>query len=151
MTLEMQVKKLLGINAVQNIMAKFQYYYTVSDFDSIKALFYKDPSTTAEVPGGKYIGYEEIAARAFGGFPGGIEAQAAQVLKNCEAIMKEAFLGLHVIVKTTVYLKDLADFAAFDRVYRTFFPDIKPALTVVAVPELLVKDALLMVDMVACK
>ena len=83
--------------------------------------------------------------------PGGIEAQAAQVLKNCEAIMKEAFLGLHVIVKTTVYLKDLADFAAFDRVYRTFFPDIKPALTVVAVPELLVKDALLMVDMVACK
>lgn len=83
--------------------------------------------------------------------PGGIEAQAAQVLKNCEAIMKEAFLGLHVIVKTTVYLKDLADFAVFDRVYRTFFPDIKPALTVVAVPELLVKDALLMVDMVACK
>ena len=71
MTLEMQVKKLLGINAVQNIMAKFQYYYTVSDFDSIKALFYKDPTTTAEVPGGKYIGYEEIAARAFGGFPGG--------------------------------------------------------------------------------
>lgn len=71
MTLEMQVKKLLGINAVQNIMAKFQYYYTVSDFDSIKALFYRDPSTTAEVPGGKYIGYEEIAARAFGGIPGG--------------------------------------------------------------------------------
>lgn len=71
MTLEMQVKKLLGINAVQNIMAKFQYYYTVSDFDSIKELFYKDASTTAEVPGGKYIGYDEIAARAFGGFPGG--------------------------------------------------------------------------------
>lgn len=71
MTLEMQVKKLLGINAVQNIMAKFQYYYTVSDFDSIKELFYKDPSTTAEVPGGKYVGYEEVAARAFGGFPGG--------------------------------------------------------------------------------
>lgn len=35
MTLEMQVKKLLGINAVQNIMAKFQYYYTVSDYDAI--------------------------------------------------------------------------------------------------------------------
>ena len=39
MTLEMQVKKLLGINAVQNIMAKFQYYYTVSDYDAIGKLF----------------------------------------------------------------------------------------------------------------
>ena len=52
MTLEMQVKKLLGINAVQNIMAKFQYYYTVSDFDAIADLFYRDVSSTAEVPGG---------------------------------------------------------------------------------------------------
>lgn len=41
MTLEMQVKKLLGINAVQNIMAKFQYYYTVSDYDAIGKLFTK--------------------------------------------------------------------------------------------------------------
>lgn len=82
---------------------------------------------------------------------GGIKEQTAQVLKNCEAVMKEAFLGLHVIVKTTVYLKDLGDFEAFNEVYKTFFPDIKPAMTVVAVPDLLVKDAKLMVDMVACK
>ena len=82
---------------------------------------------------------------------GGIEEQTAQVLKNCEAVMKEAFLGLHVIVKTTVYLKNLDDFQAFNKVYQTFFPDIKPAMTVVPVQDLLVKDALLMVDMVACK
>ncbi len=82
---------------------------------------------------------------------GGIEEQTAQVLKNCEAVMKEAFLGLHVIVKTTVYLKNLDDFQAFNKVYQTFFPDIKPAMTVVPVQDLLVKDALLMIDMVACK
>ena len=83
--------------------------------------------------------------------PGGIQEQTAQVLKNCEAVMKEAFLGLHVIVKTTVYLKNLSDFEAFNEVYQTFFPEIKPAMTVVPVSDLLVKDALLMVDMVACK
>lgn len=82
---------------------------------------------------------------------GGIQEQTAQVLKNCEAVMKEAFLGLHVIVKTNVYLKDLSDFEAFNEVYKTFFPEIKPAMTVIPVSVLLVKDALLMVDMVACK
>ena len=71
MTLEMQVKKLLGINAVQNIMAKFQYYYTVSDYDSIVKLFYPDSTSSAEVPGGKYIGIDAIRKNAFGGFPGG--------------------------------------------------------------------------------
>lgn len=82
---------------------------------------------------------------------GSIQEQTAQVLKNCEAVMKEAFLGLHVIVKTNVYLKDLSDFEAFNEVYKTFFPEIKPAMTVIPVSDLLVKDALLMVDMVACK
>ena len=82
---------------------------------------------------------------------GGIQEQTAQVLKNCEAVMKEAFLGLHVIVKTNVYLRNLADFEAFNEVYKTFFPEIKPAMTVIPVSDLLVKDALLMVDMVACK
>ena len=82
---------------------------------------------------------------------GGIREQTAQAFKNCEAVMKEAFLGLHVIVKTNVYLKNLSDFEAFNEVYKTFFPEIKPAMTVIPVSDLLVKDALLMVDMVACK
>ncbi len=82
---------------------------------------------------------------------GGIQEQTTQVLKNCEAVMKEAFLGLHVIVKTNVYLKNLSDFEAFNEVYKTFFPEIKPAMTVIPVSDLLVKDALLVVDMVACK
>ena len=56
-----------------------------------------------------------------------------------------------VIVKTNVYLKNLSDFEAFNEVYKTFFPEIKPAMTVIPVSDLLVKDALLMVDMVACK
>ena len=81
----------------------------------------------------------------------GIREQTAQVLKNCEAVMKEAFLGLHVIVKTNVYLKNLGDFEAFNEVYKTFFPEIKPAMSVIPVSDLLVEGALVMVDMVACK
>lgn len=54
MTLEMQVKKLLGINAVQNIMAKFQYYYTVSDYDAITSLTLAQ-GATVKAPEGKQL------------------------------------------------------------------------------------------------
>lgn len=53
---------------------------------------------------------------------GGIQEQTAQVLKNCEAVMKEAFLGLHVIVKTNVYLKNLSDFEALQRGVQDLLP-----------------------------
>lgn len=82
---------------------------------------------------------------------GGIEAQTRQALENLTAVMKEAHLGLHVIVKTNVYLTDLADFEAFNKVYAEYFPKIKPAMTVIPVSSLLVKDAVVMLDMVACK
>jgi 2-iminobutanoate/2-iminopropanoate deaminase len=68
---------------------------------------------------------------------GGIMDQTLQVLKNIEAILKEAGLSLNRVVKTEVFLKDFDDFAAMNEVYATFFPgDIKPARVTVEVSRL---------------
>ena len=53
--------------------------------------------------------------------------QVEQVLKNLGAILKAAGSGLDLVVKTTVYLVDLADFTAMNEVYAKYFPTHKPA------------------------
>jgi 2-iminobutanoate/2-iminopropanoate deaminase len=53
--------------------------------------------------------------------------QAEQVFKNLGAILKAAGSGLHLVVKTTVYLVDMADFPAMNEVYAKYFPTHKPA------------------------
>jgi len=53
--------------------------------------------------------------------------QAEQVFKNLRAILKAAGSGLDLVVKTTVYLVDLADFPAMNEVYAKYFPTHKPA------------------------
>lgn len=67
---------------------------------------------------------------------GDIKAQATQSLKNVEAVLKEANATFNNVVKTTVYLVDMADFAAVNEVYADFFGDHKPARSCVAVKEL---------------
>jgi len=57
--------------------------------------------------------------------------QAEQVLRNLEAILKAAGSGLDLVVKTTVYLVDLADFPAMNEVYARYFPTHKPARSTV--------------------
>ena len=57
----------------------------------------------------------------------GIEAQTRQALRNIGAILAAAGLGHADIVKTTVLLADIADFAAMNAVYAEFFPTDKPA------------------------
>jgi len=70
--------------------------------------------------------------------PGGIEAETRQVMKNAEAVLKNAGLGLGDVVKTTVFLADIGDFQAMNGVYATFFPEgtIPPARSTVAVKAL---------------
>jgi len=53
--------------------------------------------------------------------------QAEQVFKNLGAILKAAGSGLDLVVKTTVYLVDMADFPALNEVYAKYFPTHKPA------------------------
>lgn len=60
-----------------------------------------------------------------------IEAQTARTIDNLEAILVAAGASLADVVKSTVHLSDLADFAAFNTVYASRFPDPKPVRTTV--------------------
>ena len=66
----------------------------------------------------------------------GVEAQATRALKNLEALLSAAELTTADVVKTTVFLVDMADFAAFNAIYATFFPSPHPARTTIAVAAL---------------
>lgn len=62
---------------------------------------------------------------------GGIEAQTEQVLKNLIAVLKEAKMGPDNVVKTTVFLSDLADFATMNEVYARYLGKEPPARSTV--------------------
>jgi 2-iminobutanoate/2-iminopropanoate deaminase len=80
---------------------------------------------------------------------GGIREQTMQVLKNIEAIITEAGLSLHRVVKTEVFLKDMNDFTAMNEVYATFFTgDIKPARQTIQVSRL-PRDVLVEISCIA--
>ena len=67
---------------------------------------------------------------------GGIQEQTRQALTNASNILKQAGTDLAHVVKTTVFLADLADFAAVNEVYAEFFGDNKPARSCVAVHQI---------------
>ena len=78
-----------------------------------------------------------------------IEAQAEQVMKNVGAILKEAGVGFENVVKTTCFLAQMADFAAFNSVYEKYFTG-KPARSCVAVKQL-PKNVLVEVEVIAAE
>jgi len=67
---------------------------------------------------------------------GDIEGETEKVLQNIEAILKADGLSLNNIIKTTVYLTDLSEFARMNQVYEKFFADTKPARACVQVAAL---------------
>ncbi len=72
---------------------------------------------------------------ATGEIPEGIEEQAAQSCRNVGAILEAAGSGFDKVIKTTCFLADMADFAAFNAVYAEYFTS-KPARSCVAVKDL---------------
>ena len=62
-----------------------------------------------------------------------IEAQTKKVMENLEAVLKEAGSGLEKVVKTTIYLVDLGDFAVVNEIYGSYFNDAPPARATVEV------------------
>jgi reactive intermediate/imine deaminase len=66
-----------------------------------------------------------------GEVPAGIEAQTDRVLRNVEAILRGAGCSMADVVKVTAHLADLADFDAFNQVYRQYFPEPLPVRTTV--------------------
>ncbi|MNI36229.1 Enamine/imine deaminase [compost metagenome] len=79
-----------------------------------------------------------------------MQEQARQSLNNVKAILEEAGASLDQVVKTTVYLKDMNDFAAVNEVYSTFFTEPYPARSAVEVARL-PKDGLVEIEAVARK
>lgn len=80
--------------------------------------------------------------------PGGIAEQTAQSLKNLSAVLEAGGSSLGHVIKTTVFLKDMNDFAAMNAVYATFFSQRPPARSTVEVARL-PKDALVEIEAVA--
>ncbi|MCI7017988.1 MAG: RidA family protein [Prevotella sp.] len=86
-----------------------------------------------------------------GAFPeGGIKEQTRQSILNAQAILESAGCSLSNVVKTTVLLADIADFAAMNEVYASFFSEPFPARSAFAVRDL-PKGALVEIEMIAAK
>ena len=83
--------------------------------------------------------------------PGGIEGQTRQSLLNVKAVLEAAGSGMDKVLKTTVFLKDMNDFAAMNKVYAEFFGEggcpARSAIQVARLP----KDGLVEIEAVACR
>jgi 2-iminobutanoate/2-iminopropanoate deaminase len=83
---------------------------------------------------------------------GGTEAQAKRVMDNLGAVLKEAGLGFGDVVKTTIYMTDLAEFTKVNEIYGTYFPagGVPPARSTVQVAAL-PRGARIEIDFVAVR
>jgi 2-iminobutanoate/2-iminopropanoate deaminase len=79
---------------------------------------------------------------------GDVATQTRRVLRNLDAVLHAAGTGRSRVLRTTVYLRDMADFAAMNTVYAEFFGDARPARATVAVAGL-PRDARVEIDCVA--
>jgi 2-iminobutanoate/2-iminopropanoate deaminase len=80
---------------------------------------------------------------------GDIQIQTARVLENLRAVLSAANLGFEQVVKTTVFLVDLQEFAAMNEVYGHYFPKDSPARSTVQVSGL-PKGARIEIELIAC-
>lgn len=108
-------------------------------------------SQAVSVPGTVYlsgqIGLDPSTGELVGG---GVGAEARRVMANLEAVLRAAGVGFEDVVKTTIYLADLADFAEVNEVYGASFGDPKPARSTVQVAGL-PKGARVEIDAVAVR
>ncbi len=79
---------------------------------------------------------------------GGIEEQAHQVFRNLEAVLAAAGATFNDVVKATVFMKDMNDFATVNGIYASYFGDHKPARSAVEVARL-PKDVLVEIEVIS--
>jgi 2-iminobutanoate/2-iminopropanoate deaminase len=79
---------------------------------------------------------------------GGIAEQTHRVLKNLAGVLEAAGIGFDKVVKTNVYLSDMADFAAVNEIYATYFPQPAPARATIQAARL-PRDVKVEIDFVA--
>ena len=108
-------------------------------------------SQAVECNGFLYVSGQLPIDRSTGEFvPGGVMEQTEQCLKNISYILEKAGYSLDDVLKSTVYLTDISDFASMNGVYAKFFKEPYPArvaYAVVALP----KGAMVEIDVVASK
>lgn len=80
--------------------------------------------------------------------PGGLESETRQVLTNLKNVLETGGAGLESVVKTTVFLRDMADFPAMNAIYAEFFSSNPPARSTIAVLGL-PKGALVEIEAIA--
>ena len=85
---------------------------------------------------------------ATGLIPDGVEAQTEQVFKNVKNLLEATGAGMDKVVKTTVFIKDMNDFAAINGIYAGYFTEPYPARSCIEVARL-PKDVLVEVEVVA--
>ena len=107
-------------------------------------------SQAVQVDNTLYISGQLPVDGASGAVPEGIEAQTRQSLTNIGHILSEAGMSYDNVVKTTVLLADIADFAAMNAVYAEFFTENCPARAAFAVKEL-PKAAKVEIEVIACR
>ena len=85
-----------------------------------------------------------------GNLADGVQAQTHQALKNLQAVLNEAGLSLDNVVKTTVFVQDLADFGTVNEIYGTYFHGGFPARSCVQIAAL-PKNALVEIECIAVR
>jgi 2-iminobutanoate/2-iminopropanoate deaminase len=110
------------------------------------------PYSQAVVAGGLVFVSGQIPIDPQGGnvVQADIKAQTRQVMENAKAILSAAGCGLPQVVKVTIYLKNMADFAAVNEVYGGYFPSEPPARATVEVSRL-PKEVAIEMDFIAWK
>ena len=108
------------------------------------------PYSQAVVAGGLVFASGQIPLDpATGEFvPGGIAEQTEQVMRNVSKVLEAAGTGLERVVRTTVFLADMSDFAAMNEVYGRFFGAEPPARSTVQAARL-PRDARVEIDVIA--
>ncbi|SEM28380.1 2-iminobutanoate/2-iminopropanoate deaminase [Paenibacillus sp. cl141a] len=107
-------------------------------------------SQAVEINGFVYTSGQLGLNPATGEFGEGVQEQAKLSLSNVKAILEAAGTSLEQVVKTTVFLKDMNDFAAVNEVYGSFFSEPYPARSAVEVARL-PKDGLVEIEVIAVK
>ena len=74
----------------------------------------------------------QIGVDATGLVPGGIRAEVRQTMENIRTVLETSGSSLSRVVKCTVFLADIADYAAMNEVYRSYFPQNPPARSTIA-------------------
>lgn len=109
------------------------------------------PYSQGKIFGDLIFASGQIALMPSGEFVNGdISAQTRQVLDNLKAVLKSAESSLDSVIKTTIFLTNIDDFAVVNEIYASYFGENKPARSTIAVKEL-PKNARVEIECVAVK